>query len=194
MAARDRRDRRVLTLLAVIVSGFVFFSASRNKLASYLLPLLPSTSILLGIGLARCRRPERAFILPLALLGALPVASRVLPGALADGLGAASLPLPLLFAWIAGAALLGVLLAVLSPTRALAAGFGLIAAAFLWFQFAVFPGIDRAASARPLWLAEHPVCAPALRPAMLYGLNYYAGRDLPPCTSHLDPPAATVVR
>jgi hypothetical protein len=70
----------------------------------------------------------------------------------------------------------------------------LIAAAFLWFEAAAFPGIDQAASARTLWRKEHPVCAPPLRAGLVYSLNYYAGRELPACDSDLDQPAVTVVR
>jgi 4-amino-4-deoxy-L-arabinose transferase-like glycosyltransferase len=191
VAARDIRDRRILTLMAVVVFGFVFFSASRNKLASYLLPLLPSTCVLLGIGLAGCRRPERALILPVALLGALPIAVHVLPGALAGGLGSTSISIPLLSLWVSGAALAGLLLAVFFRGPA---AFALIAVAFLRFEAATFPGIDRAASARTLWLNRHPVCAPPLRAGLVYSLNYYAGRELPSCDSDLDQPAVTVVR
>jgi 4-amino-4-deoxy-L-arabinose transferase-like glycosyltransferase len=191
VASRDFRDRRVLTLAAVVLFGFVFFSASRNKLAGYLLPLLPSTCILLGIGLAGCRRPERALILPLALMGVLPVAAHVLPGALAGGLGSTSISIPLLSMWLAGAALAGILLAAFHRVPAC---FAAIAAAFLWFETAAFPGIDQAASARPLWLKEHPACAPPSRAATIYSLNYYAGRELPPCNPDLDQPAVTVVR
>jgi len=191
VAARDFRDRRILTLMAVVLFGFVFFSASRNKLASYLLPLLPSTCILLGIGLAGCRRLERALILPVALLGALPIAVHVLPGALAGGLGSTSISIPLLSLWIAGAALAGLVLAAFFRA---AAAFTVIAAAFLWFEAAAFPGIDQAASARTLWLNKHPVCAPPLRAGLVYSLNYYAERELPACDADLDQPAVTVVR
>jgi hypothetical protein len=127
-------------------------------------------------------------------MGALPMASRVLPGAIADGLGSTSISFPLLWIWLAGSALAGLLLAVSLRNHAFAAGLTAIAAAFLWFEAVTFPGIDRGASARPLWLKKHPSCASSPRPGMLYGLNYYAGRDLPPCGPDLDQPAATGVR
>jgi hypothetical protein len=124
-------------------------------------------------------------------MGALPIAVHVLPGALAGGLGSTSISIPLLSLWVCGAALGGLLLAVFFSAPA---AFALIAAAFLWFEAAAFPGVDQAASARTLWLNKHPVCAPPLRAGLVYSLNYYAGRELPACDPDLDQPAVTVVR
>jgi 4-amino-4-deoxy-L-arabinose transferase-like glycosyltransferase len=181
LASRDLRDRRILTLISVVLFGFVFFSASRNKLPGYLLPLLPSACILIGIGLARSARPERAMILPLALAGALPAAARVVPGAIADGLRAATVPFGLLALGLGGGALAGLALAMTLRKGASAAAWTLIAAAFLWFEVTTFPAIDATATARPIWYERHPPCAPELKLGILYSLNYYAGRDLPPC-------------
>ena len=50
------QDRRAQFLLAWFAWGFVFFSASRNKLPGYLLPLLPPVAALVG----NCRLPRRA--------------------------------------------------------------------------------------------------------------------------------------
>ena len=67
-------------------------------------------------------------------------------------------------------------------------GIGLIAAAalagigLLWLQVVTFPQLDAAASARPLWLASHPECAQTNPRNTLYGLSYYAERQLPPCS------------
>src|SRR5579862_3747048 len=49
------RDRRAQFLLAWFIWGFVFFSASRNKLPGYLLPLLPPLAALLGIAAAEAQ-------------------------------------------------------------------------------------------------------------------------------------------
>jgi hypothetical protein len=53
---------------------------------------------------------------------------------------------------------------------------------FLWFQFATFPRFDSLASARPLWLREHPSCAPPNSRDLQYGLFYYTGRQIPVCS------------
>jgi 4-amino-4-deoxy-L-arabinose transferase-like glycosyltransferase len=49
-------DRRAQFLLAWFAWGFVFFSASRNKLPGYLLPLLPPLAALIGIALSEAAR------------------------------------------------------------------------------------------------------------------------------------------
>jgi len=193
IAARDFRDRRTRILLAVVVFGFLFFSKSLNKLPTYLLPLLPSTCILMGLGLARSPRPARAIVLPVAFIGALPAAARVLPVALATGIGSVAIPYGELALWIAPALVFGGMVAAVPGRRAFAAAVAIAAAAFLWFQYATFPAIDASDSARPLWLATHPACAPGVKRSLVYGLNYYAGRTLPPCAL-LDQAAARVVR
>ena len=51
------QDRRALFLLAWFAWGFLFFSASRNKLPGYLLPLLPPLAALVGVALGSRRAP-----------------------------------------------------------------------------------------------------------------------------------------
>ena len=79
------REPRKLLLLAWLVFGFVFFSASSNKLPGYILPLVPAATALAGIGLAsnwvRFAMPAST-----ALLGAVPVVATVLPEAITSGL------------------------------------------------------------------------------------------------------------
>ncbi len=83
-----RQDLRVRTLAAVVVFGFVFFSASVNKLPGYLIPLMPSAFALLGLGLSRSRHSAVAVVAPILLLGALPSISEIAPHVLAShGLG-----------------------------------------------------------------------------------------------------------
>jgi 4-amino-4-deoxy-L-arabinose transferase-like glycosyltransferase len=180
---RDLSDRRVRILIAVIVFGMVFLSLSKNKLATYLIPLLPSVCALIGAGLARSAWSGRLIAASVALLGLLPVASGVLPVALATGLRTAGfrwLPLPV---WLLAGLLTGVVLVVIFKQNSLIAAAALAAACFLAFQIAVFPDIDRIVSARPLWVSQHPTCVPDLHRRLLYGLNYYAGRELPRCES-----------
>jgi 4-amino-4-deoxy-L-arabinose transferase-like glycosyltransferase len=200
LASHDFRDRRVRILSAVAIFGFVFLSLSRNKLATYLLPLLPSVCALIGAGLAQ-RNFARGFrglpawllALSVALLGILPVAAGVLPVALATGLRTAYLPLQRLPLWMAAALLAGAAIAGIFKRNGFYGAAAVAAVGFLCFEEAVFPNIDKIVSARPLWVSQHPRCVPELHRRMLYGLNYYAGRELPRCVI-LDQAPVTVVR
>jgi 4-amino-4-deoxy-L-arabinose transferase-like glycosyltransferase len=190
------RDHRTRTLAAVLIFGFVFFSVNKNKLPGYLLPLLPAACALMAIGYIRAGRPAWAPGAVISLLGLLPVAARVVPEALASGIrkadfSGAAIALPVLVA--IGIALVTTF-AVRGVYRQVIAG-SLAAAALFWFQFAVFPAIDKAASARPLWREHHPDCAPRVSRSLIYGLEYYAGRSLPPCEQgFVDRPESPLIR
>ena len=174
-------DARVRALTGVVVFGFVFFSVMLNKLPGYLLPLAPLAFLLAGIGLARARRPVAAIALSVSLLGLLPVALSVLPGALAHGLRSTTINWPMAMVWLAAAAAVGAVLAVAARQHAFGAAVALAGVSLLWLQVAAFPRLDAVASARPLWLASHPDCAQPNPRNTLYGLSYYAERQLPPC-------------
>jgi 4-amino-4-deoxy-L-arabinose transferase-like glycosyltransferase len=192
------RDARLRLLAVVAAFGFVFFSASVNKLPGYLLPLLPLVCACMGCALARARRPAVALIAPVALLGALPFLAQTAPVALARGLRSAQIPWTDVVLGLAAAAAAGAILTLTARARAFPVAATLAAVAFFWFQRAAFPAFDLAASARPMWLANRPVCAPRLPRALLYGLYYYAERQIPDCTlpgpSGLDPTRTRVVR
>lgn len=197
-AARNARDRSLRIPAAVLVFGFVFFSASLNKLPTYLTPLLPSACILMGAALAKSPRPERWMVLPAALLGLAPAAVRALPDALARGIHTAIISPTQIAAGFTLMALIGAAIALLARDKAPAIAFALTAAALIALKTASFPALDRAASARPVWLAEHPTCIAGADRSMVYGLQYYASRSLPPCVnpgpSKLDPHPVRVVR
>ncbi len=196
---RLRQDPRLRALAVTVAFGVVFFSAAVNKLPGYLLPLLPPASILMGKGLAERKDGNGWLAVSIALLGIIPVAAQVAPEALAHGLRSTSFPWQTTFHWLGGAALTGAVLFYLPPVhKALAQiAFLLAAGGFLWFEFTAFPRFDAAASARPLWSANRPVCVPEVPHeyprATLYGLYYYAQHPLPKCTV-LDPGPAPVVR
>jgi 4-amino-4-deoxy-L-arabinose transferase-like glycosyltransferase len=181
LTRRTWADSRVRALTGVVAFGFVFFSANLNKLPGYLLPLLPLVFILFGIGLARAKRPAVAIIFSVTLLGILPAAKAILPGALAHGLRSTAINWPMVLAWLAAAAVVGVVIAS-ARQYAFGAAAALAAIGLLWLQFTAFPQLDAAASARPLWLATHPECAQQATRNTLYGLYYYAERQLPPCS------------
>ncbi|MES1262528.1 MAG: glycosyltransferase family 39 protein [Acidobacteriota bacterium] len=193
VASRDWRDRRVRLLYGVVLFGFVFLSAGVNKLPSYLLPLLPALCILMGAGIPRSSRGQRLVVVSVGLLALLPPAAGVLPAALSTGIRSILVPWTALAGWLAAGLLTGVVLFFSTRKNALFAAAGLAAICYLWFQTAVFPRIDSVVSARALWNATHPRCAPALRRTVLYSLYYYAGRELAPCDS-LDQAATPVVR
>ena len=157
-----------------------------NKLPGYLLPLVPLAFTLAGIGLARSKRPALTIVLSVSLLGALPVAQSVLPGALAHGLRSTTIAWPMAIVWLAGAAVVGAAIAVAGRQYAFGAAAAIAGIGFLWLQVATFPRLDAAASSRPLWLTSHPECAQLTRQPnprnTLYGLSYYAERQLPPCS------------
>lgn len=181
VSGRNWRDRRIQVLMAVVVFGFLFFSKSENKLPTYLLPLVPSACILMGTGLARAAKPERWMLVPIALLGLMPAASRVLPIAMATGIRAAAIPWREIALYCALAATGGAATIAILKNRAVAAAFVLITASFLWLKINAYPELDSAATARPLWISKHPACTASDERGLIYGLEYYAGRALPPC-------------
>lgn len=194
LVPRPNGNSQIRTLWAVAGFGFVFLSATVNKLPHYVLPLVPALAILMALGLARASRPDRAVIAPMALLGLLPLAAQIAPQALAHGLRHAQISATSAI-WIA---LLGVaawLITMAAPVRRFAIPFVMFTAglAFVWFEVTVFPAVDKSASARPLWVRQHPSCAPANERFMIYGLSYYAGKSVPECQV-LDPQHDSVVR
>jgi hypothetical protein len=147
----------------------------------------------MGIGLARLTKPQWFTILPVALLGIVPVASRALPAAIANGFHNAPISA---FGISIGCALLaaiGAAGAVFLKNKAVPAAFVLTAAAFLWLKISSYPSLDSAATGRPLWRQQHPACIATDQRGLIYSLDYYAGEELPRC-GVLDPSPARVVR
>ncbi len=188
-----RNDPRVRTITAVVLFGFVFFSASVNKLYGYLIPLLPPTFALLGLGLARARRIGFVLFPSFLLLSLLPTISAFAPQVMAAHWGGLIVPAGPILVFMLLACIIGFVLARFAPRYVFPAAATLAALGFVWFQFATFPAFDRYASARPLWKASHPQCTGRVPRDILYGLYYYSGRELPPCPV-LDPDRTRVVR
>jgi len=176
-----KEDRRARTLVSIVIVGLVFFSASMNKLPGYVLPLVPATCILTGLGLARSFRRERWLIAPTALLGTLPLAGSVFPEIAAHGLRISQIPWSSVALGLAIGAVVGGAIALWLRSRAFVVAVVLSAAAFLSLEIELFPALDKTASARTLWSSSHPGCAPVLARGMLYGLYYYSGKQLPDC-------------
>ena len=181
----SRRSHRFL--LAWFAWGFVLFSLSLNKLPGYLLPLLPPLAALIGIAVAeapaRPRITSIAFAACAALLWFMPAVQDVLPQALLNGLSRATAHFPvgfvlpfLLFAILCGG------LAFLGrrelAVALVAIGVTLGVARIVW---QTFPELDRTVSPRAFWRMNSVTCIPADNRSWRYGLNYYAGRNLPDC-------------
>jgi 4-amino-4-deoxy-L-arabinose transferase-like glycosyltransferase len=186
-------DRRILLLAAWVVYGLIFFSVARNKLPGYMLPLFPALAIVLAAALETA--PFRAGWLSACalLLVALPTVAAILPDALLAGLSrshVAFAPGGLIFAGAAGVAFWlawkhkteAALLAV-----ALAAGIGVV-----YLKYSTFPALDRTVSVRSFW-REHQAkvsagCVDGVSRTWQYGLNYYAGHEVPECAAHAQRP------
>jgi 4-amino-4-deoxy-L-arabinose transferase-like glycosyltransferase len=183
-------DARVRLLVAWMAYGFIFFSASRNKLPGYLLPLLPALAIVLAAALDKAPGRQWWLAACAACLIALPTAASILPMALLSGLRRAPLafaPAGIVFAVAAGVVWW---LARRQPesallTVALAAALGI-----LFIKSSTFPQLDDTVSVRGFW-RSHPAansaCLQNVNRAWEYGLNYYAGHPLPPCRSNENP-------
>jgi len=181
------RDPRRAFLLALVVWGVVFFSISPNKLAGYMLPLLPAAAALMGVALAEAENPRPLLACCAALLLAFPIAAQVLPYAVESGITHAPWPklsavwtLPLAFGVLAWS--------LDARSRRLAAVFTLAAAAgagTIALKWQAGRELDRRASARQLWRQISPraaeVCVANLTPGVQYSLNYYSVTPLPAC-------------
>ncbi len=181
-------DARLRFLGVWTLLAFIFFSAAQNKLPGYMIPLLPSIAILLGVSLAWARK-TRLPLFASALLTALsPVIVNLLPEALAVGLSRAGWPKA---AW--GWAVPFVALAILSlwlELRTWRTDALLIAAiaaigAIVYIKAKALPVIDRTVSVRPFyrrhanWLEG--ACLQDVRREAAYGLAFYAGHTFPQC-------------
>ena len=185
---RPRDSRRTL-LLAVVVFGFVFFSASTNKLPGYLLPLLPSLAAIAGSRLAEVSHARVLIGCSAFLLLITPVVAAILPQALADGLSSvrkvgawnwlAMIPLAVLACTAVWLSVRG------RRTYAVAAVVASTTLAVAYMKWTMFPQLNRVVSARPIWqeIREHPdqFCEGDLHRAIRYGLAYYAGKPLVRC-------------
>jgi 4-amino-4-deoxy-L-arabinose transferase-like glycosyltransferase len=157
---------------ATFVFGFLFLSASRNKLPAYLLPLIPSLVLMLHPFLKRWHYSFAA-----AALILLPAATPWLPQAIAEGLSRANLA-ETNWLWF-----------VLAPAAAFAAWrypqHGLLlafAVSIVALKWNLYPALAANVSARDHWLRHRPACIAEDSPrGFRYSLFYYANRELPAC-------------
>jgi 4-amino-4-deoxy-L-arabinose transferase-like glycosyltransferase len=182
-------DRRVRFLTAWFAWGLIFFSLSRNKLPGYLLPLLPPLALLIGLAIqkaqARAAKIVALVAISAALLGFVPAIQDVLPQALRHGFSRAQFHLPIL--WIVPALVLALICVLLERAGQRQTAIGLIAAGVALFVIRLvsgtYPLLDQQVSPRSFWIShsESVTCSSEKDRSWRYGLNYYAGRDVPDC-------------
>jgi 4-amino-4-deoxy-L-arabinose transferase-like glycosyltransferase len=186
-----RSDPRLSCLAAVAVFGFLFFSVSINKLAGYLVPLLPAVFVLIGDSISKTRAWQRRPLLIscAVLIAVIPFIGQLVPALLTSKLTLSRdtflllLPItlsmlllfatPLLVAVFARPAVAGGLLILCSSVAAIA------------LKSAAYPVLDQQASPRGLWRQIQPeasqVCNAGLHRAWKYGLAFYNGSPIPLC-------------
>ena len=178
-------DRRLQFLVATAAWGLLFFSASVNKLATYLMPLLPPLVIVAGVALERTRVAGRVVLALSALTCAVfPLLVTRLPAAMSRNPQAAAPALP-----VALAVITVLVVAAVCFLRSQAASLALVAAlactGYLWIKIDTLPFADEAATARPIWRQVQPVsdriCVKDIPRDWRYGLNYYSEKPLPDC-------------
>jgi 4-amino-4-deoxy-L-arabinose transferase-like glycosyltransferase len=170
------RDQRALFLLVWFAWGFLFFSASRNKLPGYLLPLLPPLAALIGLALASGARARILLALSGALLCVAPALAGMLPLALESGLSRASFHLA--WPWIVAGLAMATLSALTNRGFAVAMVALLATVAVAGLVWRVYPELDRGLSGRE---AGAITCLPPTNRSQRYSIDYYRDRDLPDC-------------
>ncbi len=181
-------DERRRFLAAVLVFGFVLFSASLNKLPGYLLPLLPSLFALIGAEFETRRVIElsRWWLIPCALLIAtIPIIARVLPDSLSTGRFSLMafngvtraeffyIAIPILVVILARRSWTGVLLVLC------------VVAGGIFMKAVAYPVLDEQVSARGMWrkikAVSDRVCDGGTNRSWLFGLEFYRGAAFPVC-------------
>lgn len=181
-------DHRLRFLLLWAAFGFVFFSASYNKLPGYVLPLLPALCIVMGAAFAQAQSARWWLLACGLLLIALPWIAVALPGALMHGLSRAHVgrvpwgaAFPFIVAafgcwWLEGLGRRVAAILILTAT---------VGGGVLWLKAFTFPRLDAIVSARHLWWRIAPqarvICLDGVRRDWEYGLDYYAGFAIPDC-------------
>ncbi|MFN7992641.1 MAG: glycosyltransferase family 39 protein [Bryobacteraceae bacterium] len=186
-------DMRMRFVLVWAAFGFLFFSAAKNKLPGYLLPLIPAVAILMGCGIVRAKGARWALPVVGLCLISVPVAIEIMPRALATGISRAALPSPH-WTWLLPVALalgiFGLERRGGRPAALALTGFS-VAACFLALKAVDLPAVDEAASVRSFWQSiaaqRGSVCVATMHRSWRYGLNYYSNNPLPDCTVALRP-------
>ena len=189
-------DIRIRYLGAWLLYGLVFFSASQNKLAGYLLPLMPGLALLLAVGIDEALETTKtkSKIVPwllaasTACLIVLPRIVTALPDAMLYGTSRAHIGPP------SGAVLIAPLFVTAvwwlsstsKPSLAILTAAMAVVLGIAYLKGSAFPELDDRVSARGFWRTHRAnaagACIDNIGRAWEYGLNYYAERPLQACT------------
>jgi uncharacterized membrane protein (GlpM family) len=182
-------DRRMRYLGAWLLYGVAFFSASQNKLAGYLLPLMPGFAVLLAVAIDQAI--DKTKIVPwllagsTALLIALPTIVNALPQAMISGIGKTQISLVLGTPFLLFAAVVWWLSWSGKPSLAILAAGMAVVFGVAYFKGSTFPTLDDRVSVRGFWRTHHAkaagACIDGIGRTWEYGLNYYAGRPFHAC-------------
>jgi 4-amino-4-deoxy-L-arabinose transferase-like glycosyltransferase len=188
-------DVRMRYLGAWLVYGILFFSASQNKLAGYLLPLMPGLALLLAVGLDQAI--EKSKIVPWLLTAStaslivLPTVVYSLPQAMISGVGRTHIDLVLAMPFMLIAGVVWWLSWSGKPSLAMLAAGMAVVFAVAYFKGAAFPELDDRVSVRGFWRAHGAeaagACLEGVGRTWEYGLNYYAGRPFHACLEEETP-------
>ena len=187
------RDPRRRFLLALVLFGMVLFSISVNKLAGYVLPLVPAIAALIAVSLDELENARWWLAACAVLLAVFPIAVPAAPAAVANGISRASFP-AFHWTWLVPILLLAAVWLMEVRGRRVAAVLTIAAGAaagVIFLRSSAAPAVDRAASARGLWtiIRAQPdaVCVDNIDRAWRYGLNYYSVAPLPECSVEARP-------
>jgi hypothetical protein len=186
-----KNDQRLYCVAATAAFGLVFFSVSINKLAGYVLPLIPLIFLLISDSLAKSRGWQKR---PLLISCAVLIATIPLIGQLAPALFTRRPTFSAETFLLLLPITLSMLLLILTPllvavfARLYVAG-GLlvlcICVATIAFKSTVYPVLDEQASPRGFWRQIRPeideMCNAGLHRAWDYGLAFYNGSPIPLC-------------
>ncbi len=194
-------DVRMRYLGGWLLFGFVFFSASQNKLAGYLLPLMPGFALLLAMGIDQ-ESEDATKIAPwllaasTALLVVLPTVVAAIPEAMLSGIGRAHINLVLGTPFLLVAGAVWWLSWSGKPSLAILAGGMAVVFAVAYFKGAAFPELDDRVSVRGFWRAHGQesagACLEGVGRTWEYGLDYYAGHPFQACSAGETPKIAVV--
>jgi 4-amino-4-deoxy-L-arabinose transferase-like glycosyltransferase len=189
------RDKRLQFLLAIALWGLLFFSLAKNKLPTYLLPLLPPLAVAAGVSLTQVRMSGRVAIALSALFCcAFPALVVRLPGLMARNPQADAPPLPIVLA-VATILVFATVCFLRNRTISIAMVALMAGAGYTWIKAEAYPYIDESATARPIARQIQslgaPTCVKDIPREWRYGLNYYTEKPLPDCWH--DPAARAVV-
>ncbi len=185
-------DARMRFLGGWLLYGIVFFSASQNKLAGYLLPLMPGFALLLAVGIDR--EPEESTkIAPwllaaaTALLVILPTVVSNLPEAMLSGISRTHINLVLGSPFLLVAGAVWWLSWSGKPSLAILAAGMAVVFGVAYFKGAAFPELDDRVSVRGFWrthrAAAANACLAGVGRTWEYGLNYYAEHPFRSCAA-----------